>query len=68
MRIENHFQCFKDGMDRSKKDKTKRKKNEQQEITNADYILKETAADFQTEIKNKLEFLLELNEIQELCE
>jgi len=55
-------------MDRSKKDKTKRKKNEQQEITNADYILKETAADFQTEIKNKLEFLLELNEIQELCE
>lgn len=42
-------------------DIVKRRANERTEVIGRAYIAKETAIDLQTEIKNKLEFLIELN-------
>ena len=41
----------------------KRRKNERTEVIGRAYIARETAIDLQTEIKNKLEFMIELNKL-----
>jgi len=48
-------------------DIVKRRKNERTEVIGRAYIARETAIDLQTEIRNKLEFMIELNKLQDEC-